>query len=42
MFTAFTYDIETKQVVYAICNVHYQPLCLTTSILDAIQFIQKK
>jgi hypothetical protein len=37
----YTYDVETKQVVYAITNASYQPLYLTTSITESIRLIQK-
>jgi hypothetical protein len=37
----YTYDIETKQVVYAITNASYAPLFLTTLITDSISLIQK-
>ena len=40
MIIKTTFDIETKQPVYAICNAQHQCGVLTTSIINAIQFAQ--
>lgn len=41
MKVVYTYDIQTKQVVYAIVNLDYQPRYITTSITESIKLISK-
>lgn len=36
MFIAYLSDIQTQQNVYAICNLNYQPLLITTSLTTVI------
>ena len=37
MFIKYTFDIQTKQPVYAVCNQQQQCILLTTNILTAIK-----
>lgn len=37
MFIKYTFDIQTKQPVYAVCNTNQQCVLLTTNILTAIK-----
>jgi hypothetical protein len=37
----FVFDIQTKQIVYAVCDVNHQCHMITTDITKAIQAIQK-
>ena len=37
MIIKYTFDIETKQPVYAVCNTNHQCVLLTTNIVTAIQ-----
>jgi hypothetical protein len=41
MTIRFTYDIQTQQLVYAVCNTNGDCKYLTTSITDAIKLIQQ-
>lgn len=42
MTIKYTFDIATKQPVYAICNVNHQCIMMTTNIINAIQKVQGK
>jgi hypothetical protein len=37
MIIKYTFDIQTQQPVYAICNAQHQCLMVTTNILTAIK-----
>lgn len=41
MTIRFTYDINTQQKVYAVCNTNGDCKYLTTSVTDAIKLIQQ-
>ena len=41
MTIKYTFDIQTKQPVYAVCTIQGQCVMLTTSITTAIKKIQK-
>ena len=41
MTIRFTQDIQTKQTVYAVCNLSGQCILLTTFICDAIAKVQE-
>ena len=40
MTIKYTFDIQTKQPVYAVCDIQGNCLMLTTNILTAINKIQ--
>ena len=37
MIIKYTFDIQTKQPVYAVCNHQHQCVMVTTNILNAIK-----
>ena len=41
MTIRFTYDINTQQKVYAVCNTNGECKFITTSITDAIKLTQQ-
>ena len=41
MTIRFTQDIQTKQTVYAVCNLSGRCILLTTLICDAIAKVQE-
>ena len=41
MTIKYTFDIQTKQPVYAVCTNEGQCIMLTTNILTAINKVQK-
>jgi hypothetical protein len=40
MTIRYTFDIQTKQPVYAVCDIQGNCLMLTTSIFNAIKKVQ--
>lgn len=37
----YTFDIETKQPVYVVCNAQHQALTITTNICTAINKLKQ-
>ena len=37
----YTFDIQTQQPVYVVCNVNHQALTITTNICTAIRKLQE-